>query len=317
MVRKLSIKKQFLEITFLFLLVAGIALTLMGVKIRQAQACGSAVCFPPVTCVFGECNPQRVEYGGNCNTCQCPPCECVWELGRCTTPYQGTNPPVYPECGCNACASSPCSGGGGGGANCSLINCNGVMLDDPDFQACCVCPVIIDVSGNGYNLTSAPGGVNFDLNCDGAAEHLSWTSTNSDDAFLVLDRNTNGSIEDGSELFGNFTPQSSRVGRNGFLALAEYDKLENGGIEDGRINRQDAIFSSLRLWQDLNHNGISEPSELHPLRELGVYSIDLDYKESKRTDQYGNRFRYRAKVRDSHDAQVGRWAWDVFFVSQN
>jgi len=70
----------------------------------------------------------------------------------------------------------------------------------------------------------------------------------------------------------------------------------------------------LRLWQDSNHNGISETAELRPLFALNVVSLDLDYKVSKRTDRNGNRFNFRAKVKSDKSGDLGRWAWDVLLV---
>ena len=239
------------------------------------------------------------------------------------TPTPSPTPPTCLDEGWFCGADSDCCSGAcnlinntcGNTGGCSPEECPGHCYDG----ICTPTPVLVDVLGNGFNLTSLLNGVRFDLNVDGTAERLSWTSIGSDDAWLTLDRNNNGMVDNGLELFGEFTSQPNLPDgqlKNGFLALAEFDKGINGGNDDGLITSADAVFSSLRLWQDANHNAVSESSELKTLSDLALTTIELNFKLSKKTGEHGNQFRYRVKVKDEQGSSVGRWAWDVLLIAQ-
>lgn len=183
----------------------------------------------------------------------------------------------------------------------------------------CVCPpspIILDLDGQGFHLTSATGGVLFDMAGTGNPVQMGWTAKGAANAFLALP-GPDGLVHNGKELFGNFTPQPPSDHPNGFAALAVYDEPSNGGNGDGVIDARDAIFTSLRLWIDANHDGVAQVEELHTLPSLGVNSLSLKYRDSAKTDRYGNQFRFRAPVNpdDPEASRVDRKAYDVFFVT--
>ena len=118
----------------------------------------------------------------------------------------------------------------------------------------------------------------FDLNADGEIEKTSWTDymTTFDDAFLVLDKNGNGQVDNGKELFGD-----QNGAPTGFDELAKYDK--NG---DEVINKDDEVYLQLLLWADMNKNAQMDAGEVKTLPEAGV--TELSIKFQKQTDSKGN-----------------------------
>ena len=161
----------------------------------------------------------------------------------------------------------------------------------PDGNGGCFEPTpIMIATGNGarYELTSAANGVAFDIDGNGSVEQVAWTAPGSGVAFLAMDRDGDGVITSGKELFGNYTLPGAT---NGFEALRRMSMSTNGGVMRGSVSQDDPLFAQLLLWTDANHNGFSEPSELRPASEL-LSDIGLGYKVTGRRDRHGNLFRF-------------------------
>lgn len=130
-------------------------------------------------------------------------------------------------------------------------------------------PLVLDLDGDGIETVGANGSVLFDHDGDGVRSGTGWIFP--DDGFLVLDRNGNGLIDNGGELFGADTVLSDgSKASSGFAALADLDSNEDGIFDAG-----DAEFANVRVWRDLNQDGISQAGELFTLDQLGIASINL------------------------------------------
>ena len=140
-------------------------------------------------------------------------------------------------------------------------------------------PLSLDINADGkIGTLSRNEGVHFDLDNSGFAEQTGWIAP--EDALLVLDKNNNGKIEGGTELFGNETELSTGgYANHGYEALADYDLNA-----DGKIDSDDAIYNTLQLWQDSNSNGVSDDGELKSLAEHGIASIRTDYEVNSYID---------------------------------
>ena len=156
----------------------------------------------------------------------------------------------------------------------NLMNSLSDLLDDlrdfPDwlpsltdiFNPRPIDPLVIDLDGDGIELTALNrSSAFFDLDGDGFRERTGWV--NPDDGLLALDRDGNGRIEGIAELFGSPTT-------SGYEELRALDSNR-----DGRITSQDAQFSALRIWRDLDGDGVSDAGELMSLGQAGITSISL------------------------------------------
>ena len=211
---------------------------------------------------------------------------------------------------------------------CATANCNGGVCQDQTVYVCCdnqgayyqtivaYCPygdpLIVDLSGMGFPLTNAPGGVSFDFFDTGKPVKIAWTQAGANVGWLAFDLKHTGAINNGWDLFSNVTPQPGPAGTHlGFKALARFDQPILGGNGNGWIDPGDALYSKLLVWVERNHNGVAEANELLTLPQAGIQKISLNYADSHYTDAYGNKFQYRSQLVPARGSPATPWIYDV------
>jgi hypothetical protein len=179
------------------------------------------------------------------------------------------------------------------------------------------CPVLLDLEQNGFHLSGPDPAVHFDIDADGTQDEIAWTEVDGDDAFLCWDRNRNGVIDDGRELFGYATLlMTGGPAEVGYRALAELDQPAYGGNGDGKVDADDPAFRELCAWIDGNRDGVSQSVEIHALREVGVIALRYRYRTTRLRDAFGNLFRYVSSAEMlSSSGAVRSWpTFDVIFA---
>jgi len=168
-------------------------------------------------------------------------------------------------------------------------------------------PLVLDLDDNGVSTLGIAAGVRFDIRGDGQAVRTGWVAPT--DGLLALDRNGDGVINDGGELFGGATSLGNGgKAADGYAALADLDDND-----DGRIDRDDAAYGALRVWVDGNSDGVSQADELKTLEQLKIASISTGAK-STLTHQNGNAIGLTSSY-TSTDGSVHDSA-DVWFLAQ-
>ena len=146
-------------------------------------------------------------------------------------------------------------------------------------------PLTLDLDGDGIETRAADATkpVMFDYNGDGVKTNTGWIK--SDDGFLVLDRNNNGTIDNASELFSDYTPlNAGGMAANGFASLKDQDTNN-----DGIVNNLDANWNNLKVWRDINSDGVSQAEELFTMDQLGIAGINTTSTYSRTTLADGNK----------------------------
>lgn len=255
----------------------------LGLGDQNAESCYGHIMGPPLI-------------GGSrsVHSDECSKVDDLW-----TTPAETPPPP-------------PPAGGGGGPDYGGSTNNEDMPCFQGEWCFSGYSPIIINFEKGGCRLTGSNLPVSFDMAGNGHPVLMGWTAAGADEAFLWLDRNQNGRVTSGAELFGNFTPLvNGHMAKNGFEALRDFDSNN-----DGVIDERDPIWSRLMLWRDLNHNGVAEPGEIAPLQGSGVIAIDLHYHWAGRHDTWGNAFRYESHVSMTNPSGhlSVQPVYDIFFV---